>query len=553
MSRATLVAKAQALLQSSFASTTDGKSENDLRDLEPPPERDFSWDEVSDDDSDTARVADDINGLAVSLDSLNSVHASYIKFSSVPTILRVTAHLSPRIRQVVPPISEMWKASIVQAAPESTSFSGIDELSLINAYFLHVHPVTPMVDEVDFRQRYSEGGVPDNNQAWLALFNMVLAMGCFASDSAQFNKRNIVYERALSYLSLSSLGYGHLYIVQALALYGGYLLHYLNKPNTASAVIGATIRIAVAMGLHRAQMPKYTPDPTQYTARISIMTRIRTWWSIFCLDTWAAATLGRPGLGYWSPATTTAPSPSRPASNFCKIATRIQERLAQMPLITTQEITEFDTELLTWEASLHMFLANPDHCPPNLCVARGLLRCRFITTRLTLYRPCLLSAALHRKPWSDPTQQQPHVSQCVEIARAGIDIISLDWFSNHILTWNDAWHLLQITLVLVLAAVSIPVSEISGAERSRCDEYITKALALFAQMEPFNAGASRSKRIIQILYDNIRNQESGEPREGGGGVEFGSLEGGSTILNFLDLDMAADEGVSLGPFYNHNE
>ncbi|KAL5337748.1 fungal-specific transcription factor domain-containing protein [Aspergillus crustosus] len=507
MSRATLVAKAQVLLQASYTSTTDEKSEDDLRDLEPPPERDITWDEVSDDDSDTARVADDIN---------------------------VIAHLSPRIRQVVPPGPETWKASIFQAgAQESASPSGIDELSLINAYFLHVYPVTPMVDEVDFRQRYTEGSIHDNNQAWLALFNMVLAMGCFASDSAQFNKRNTIYKRALSYLSLSSLGSGNLYTVQALALYGGYLLHYLNKPNTASAVLDATIRMAVAMALHRAQVPKYNSfDTKQSAARSSIMTRIRKWWSIFCLDTWAAATLGRPGLGYWSPAT---------------IATRIQERLAQMPLITTHEITEFDNELLAWESSLHMFLSNADHCPPNLRVARGLLRCRFIT-RLTLFRPCLLSAALHRKPWLDSSQQHPqmqHVAKCVEIARAGIDILSLDWFPNHILTWNDAWHLFQITLVLVLAAVSI--SNTTGVERMRCDACITKALDLFTQMEPYNAGATRSKRIIQILYDNIQNQGSAGHRNrgysnGDSDVGVDMLEGGSSVLEFSDLDITDEAG-----------
>lgn len=140
-----------------------------------------------------------------------------------------------------------------------------------------------MVDEVDLRQRFSDRGVSDNQQnSWLALFNMVLAMGCFASDTSQFDKNNVLYKRALSYLSLSSFGSGHLYAVQALSIYGGYLLHYLNKPNTASAVMGAAIRMAVAMGLHRAQMPEYTsPDAAQCAGRSSIITRIRTWWSIF--------------------------------------------------------------------------------------------------------------------------------------------------------------------------------------------------------------------------------------------------------------------------------
>ncbi|KAL3454835.1 fungal-specific transcription factor domain-containing protein [Aspergillus insuetus] len=555
MSRPALVAKAQAMLQSSFTTSKDERPENDLQDLEAPPERDFTWDEVSNADSDGSRVVDDINGLAVSLDSLTPVNASYLGFSSVPTILRVIGHLSPRVRQAVPTSPEAWKSSSVHEY-DSPGSSDIDELSMINAYFTHVHPVTPMVDEVDFRQRYTEGGVSGSYaSSWLALFNMVLAMGCFASDT-QFSKRHILYKRALSHLSLFSLGSGHLYTVQALALYGGYLLHYLNKPNTASAIIGATIRMAVAMGLHRARIPRYDDRELSQEARSSIMTRVRTWWSIFCLDTWAAATLGRPGLGYWSPETVLTSSTSALASldygtislaaseQFCKIAARIQERLAQMPLITTDEITAFDHELLEWQSTLHMFLAHEDHCPPNLRVARGLLRCRYITTRLALYRPYLLSAALHKKQWSDGSQhpQLSHAATCVQIAREGVDMIAHDWFPNHLLTWNDAWHLFQICLALVLALVS----DKAGLERELCEEYIKKSLELFSRMCPFDAGATRSRRRIEILYDNIRNQDIADSI-----VPFDTA--GSSVLDFLDFDMAEGNADWLGFFFNYNE
>ena len=118
----------------------------------------------------------------------------------------------------------------------------------------------------------------------------------------------------MTHLNMSSFGSGHIYTVQALALYGGWLLHYLNKPNTASAVMGATLRMAVAMGLHRAQMPRHYPIYSQSAGHSSIMTRIRTWWCIFCLDTWAAATLGRPGLGYLDPGTVLTSSTSSLAS-----------------------------------------------------------------------------------------------------------------------------------------------------------------------------------------------------------------------------------------------
>jgi hypothetical protein len=561
MSRAALVGKAQTLLQSSIASMTDDQSEDGLQDLEPPPERDFTWDEVSGDDSDVSRVADDINGLAVSLDSLNSHNASYLGFSSVPTILRVIAHLSPRIRQVVPPSLETLKSPVPTGeSPESNVSADIDELSLINEYFLHVHPITPMIDEADFRRRFADGEVPENSKTpWLALFNMVLTMGCFAEDNSQFSKHHFLYKRALSYLSMSSFGSGHIYTVQALALYGGWLLHYLNKPNTACAVMGATLRMAIAMGLHRVQIPRHYPVNAQSSGHSSIVTRIRTWWCIFCLDTWSAATMGRPGLGYWNPGTVLTSSTSSLASmvcitqgtsivdtmsnsqlnqdygtisltaneQFCKIATRIQERLVETPLITSNEIQDFDEELLKWKGSLHVFLSDAQHCPPHLRVARAVLLCRFMTTRLILYRPYLLSAAIHQKPWSNaPQQGGALVVKCLEIARAGVDTIGSDWFPNHMLCWNHAWHLFQISLVLILALAS----DANGAESALCTEYITKSMDLLAQMEPFDAGATRGRLVIQLLHENIRHRDDSM-------ANINLDASSSLVLDLLDEEM----------------
>lgn len=304
MSREQLVEKAQVSLHLATPPATDAGSLDHIRSLELSPECNFTWDEVSgaDDESQASRVADDVNGLALSLEPLN---ASYLGFTSVPTMLRVIAHVSPRVQQVLPMSPTTWRSSEWRAGShESSSSSKVDELSLINAYFSHIHLITPMVDEMDFRQRYAEVGLSESqDSSWLALANMILAMGCFASETTRFTSNNVFYKRALSHLNISSFGSGHLYTVQALALYGGYLLHYLNKPNMASAVIGATIRMAVAMGLHRVQVPKTDAPGPQRATENSIITRIRTWWSIFCFDTWGAATLGRPGTGYWDPAT----------------------------------------------------------------------------------------------------------------------------------------------------------------------------------------------------------------------------------------------------------
>jgi hypothetical protein len=121
-------------------------------------------------------------------------------------------------------------------------------------------------------------------------------------------------------------------------------------------------------------------------------------------------------------------------------------------------------------------------------------------------------------------------------------MISQDWFPNHLLTWNDAWHLFQICLVLVLALVSDRV----GAERELCEEYINKSLELFSRMGPYDAGAIRSGWRIEILYCNIRDQDSVDP--------VASLDAvGSSVLDFLDFDMPEGDADWLGYLFNYNE
>ncbi|KAJ3541083.1 hypothetical protein NM208_g4772 [Fusarium decemcellulare] len=548
MSREELLAKAQASILGLSSGATE-KPDDAFQILEPPPERDFTWDEVSDDGSETSRIADDVNGLSLSADSIRE---SYLGLSSVPTILRVIAHLSPQTRQLVlsgPPTRST--PTEPGATPEVVQSGDADEMSLINAYFYHVHPVTPMVDEADFRQRYAQMGIKDNLRgSWLALLNMVLAMGCLASDATHFDGHNIYYKRATQHLGISSFGSGHLYMVQALGLFGGYLLHYLHKPNTASAVLGGAIRMAVAMGLHRVRLHQRDSTECEATAGSTIVARIQTWWSIFCLDTWAATTLGRPNLGYWNPATVlTSPMSSLASTDygnislsaserFCKIATRIQGRLVHPPLIREDEVRVFDRELSAWQKSLHPFLASRQQCPPNLRIARGLLWSRFMTTRLTLYRPSFLNAALRQK-LAGPNTKSKLVCKCVEAARDTVDVIDLDWFPNQLLSWNSAWHLFQAALVLILAFVL----DREWAREQRCGEYLSKVLELFARVEHSSPGGTKSKELLELLYRTVDNADD---------MKYTEEVDTSSVLDFLDMDLVGDDYDWVALFCKNN-
>ncbi|RGP80679.1 beta-mannosidase [Fusarium longipes] len=533
-----------ALLQSSTASlpATKAREQDHLHVLEPSQEQNFTWDEVSDTGSDTSRVADDVNGLAFSRQSLS---ASYLGISSVPTILRVIVHLSPHIQQRVPKGSQAWRSpSTLGASPDDVSHLHFEELPLINAYFSHVHPIIPMIDEADFRQRYVQlDTIQEETGPWLALLNMVLAMGCMASDSVHFTGHNPFYKRALPYLNISSFGSGHLYMVQAMALYSGMILHFLNKPNMATAVMGATLQMAVAMGLHRVQIAQPYSADTYHRTNGSPITRVRTWWSILCLDTWASSTLGRPSMRYWDP-TTTLTSPMSALENldygtislaaserFCRIATGIQERLIQLPLISSDEINAFDRDLRDWKDSLHAFLTHREQCPPSLNIARTVLHWRWITTRLTLYRPSLLTMALHQKPWGQTsTAEAIHARTCLEIAKEGVQIIELDWSSNQVLCWNSAWNLFQVSLVLILGLMS----DKQEAEKVDCNEHISRAIELFARMEPIDPGCVRSRKLLQGLVDNIKDAEPSVSFSDSNTLDL-------SLLDYLDTDMLGEE------------
>lgn len=166
--------------------------------------------------------------------------------------------------------------------------------TLIDAYFKRIHVFVPMLDEAAFRADYLEGQRFD--APWLALLNMVFAMGSIvAMKSNDFTHINY-YNRAMEHLPMDAFGSSHLETVQALALIGGYYLHYINRPNMANAVLGATIRMASALGLHRESLAQGTSDLA------AAESRRRTWWSLFCLDTWATTTMGRPSFGRFGPA-----------------------------------------------------------------------------------------------------------------------------------------------------------------------------------------------------------------------------------------------------------
>jgi len=247
-------------------------------------------------------VSDDVNGLSLALDN----NSSYLGISSITAIIRVIVQISP--------VAKTWildgnhsAADTYQDGPRSADEALLpDEMLCINAYFTHLHNNNPLVDEEAFRSKHLNG--PHRDSPWIALLNMVLTMGSIAASDTRNHAHFTFYRRAYPHMNLASLGAGHLETVQALAILGGSYLHYLSKPNLASVIIGAALRMAVALGLHLE--PAHISENISKEVRLLFETRRRTWWCLFCFDTWASATLGRPSLGRWDPRCITAGLPT---------------------------------------------------------------------------------------------------------------------------------------------------------------------------------------------------------------------------------------------------
>ncbi|PQE10643.1 hypothetical protein CJF32_00009733 [Rutstroemia sp. NJR-2017a WRK4] len=203
-----------------------------------------------------ARVSDYVNGLSLTLDS----KPFFLDISAINAILRIIAYITPGFRMSI----QQHQASIASDKAGECPRREIiqyDEGQLIDAYTAHnsMYCVTPIIDESDFRSGYSCRG--DQRPHWLALLNMVFAMGSISTSEPDEQSHKIYYAKANEYLSFNSLGNGHLETVQALGLIGGYYCYYLNQPNMANVIMGAALRMAVAMALHLERVSR-TIDPT---------------------------------------------------------------------------------------------------------------------------------------------------------------------------------------------------------------------------------------------------------------------------------------------------
>jgi hypothetical protein len=305
--------------------TTQGASEvalgsdgaESLEALEQAPPEDPYWDEARKHLVRVQGISDDVNGLSMSVDRLSS----YVGISSITAALKVIVRCAPHAKPLIAhnphdtalpsragsPPPELADSNPMALPPQAQG------QELIESYFECVHLFFPLIDERKFWSMYLYGDRKDS--AWLALLNMVFALGSLASSTADNEAHYVYFNRARRQLSLESFGSQNLEVLQALAIMSGYYMHYLNRPNEAHSLMGGTLRMATALGLHREyseasrneHSAHLNPNAPPGADSISPEMRRRIWWSLFCMDSWASTTTGRPSLGRMGPSITVLP------------------------------------------------------------------------------------------------------------------------------------------------------------------------------------------------------------------------------------------------------
>lgn len=136
--------------------------------------------------------------------------------------------------------------------------------SILRSFLDFIHPVFPILHWPSFITMYNHLRLPsrasghDVNQTrdgvvFHAILNMVLALGCQRSKDIPPSQRiqyaNCFYQKSQRLVSVETLDFSSLEIVQLLLLRGIYL-HYTTYADRCWNTIGVALRVAQSLGLH---------------------------------------------------------------------------------------------------------------------------------------------------------------------------------------------------------------------------------------------------------------------------------------------------------------
>ncbi|KAF9891579.1 hypothetical protein FE257_003590 [Aspergillus nanangensis] len=465
-------------------------------------------------------LSDDVNGLAL----WTRQPSSYLGVSSIQAILKVIVWLDPGCAAYLSRTPVAGTEGPHHHSPTitpQTRPTPLTEVQLFDAYFLYFQAFAPMIDEQAFRETHAAGNRRDN--PWLALLNIVLALGCVAAARLDDSSHQMYFRRCKSHLSLSSLGSPHIETIQTLGLISGWYCHYLSQPNLANSLMGAALRMAATQGFHKEPTDSGQPQSPAALAAMDIKRRV--WWSLFCMDTWAGMTLGRPSMDRFGMTITVKPPHRRENENildivplvenirFCRIATQVQDSLAAAPLVK-QQMSEADVQVVEWWENLPAVLKDYEPCPESIKTVRTVMRWRYYNQRMLLYRPTLLSYAMRRVSYvALRAEERTALEKCREMAELSIQNIAATAHLNQLCGWNAVWWTFQASMVPLLGLyLNDPTADDPRASIESCQAQVETAIMTLTRMQPFGHTAKSSLDAVSRVYNaSKRTKDTSTP------------------------------------------
>lgn len=171
-------------------------------------------------------------------------------------------------------------------SPDSMTTTN-QENDFLNNYFLHYHPLYPILHEATFRSEWE--GRTSTSPHWPILANIVLAFGAWltaharpGSDKSYFLKSRDGFQK------VSFADRGDITLIQSLVLLSEFSQKQ-GSPEESAHYIGTAVRMAIAHNLHISL-------PIQQSNILNQEIGRRVWWSVYCAESCSAKIYGRPLL-----------------------------------------------------------------------------------------------------------------------------------------------------------------------------------------------------------------------------------------------------------------
>ncbi|PWY62337.1 C6 transcription factor [Aspergillus eucalypticola CBS 122712] len=174
--------------------------------------------------------------------------------------------------------------------PTDVTYSSIEE------YFNTVHWFSLVIYEPTFRTRLhsiTDGFAHPSQKSFLLLLAVMLGMSAWyrsqrtvtdAADSSRWRKLSADLMSLVELHVVELMDESSVTAAQILILFGSHHVYH-GRPNLSFSLLGATIKMSQAAGLHR-------ESPTGKLEEIE--ERKRVWWTIYTWDRFASITYGRP-------------------------------------------------------------------------------------------------------------------------------------------------------------------------------------------------------------------------------------------------------------------